>query len=419
MTAPGRKSITHSFVRRLRLDFQKRRLLAVTVAGACILVAASSASALVSSNPSRGSLVERNAATSATTWTTPSNEANPPDVPIAGGAASGNGNFNAVSCVISNHCVAVGGDNNLNGLAAASNDGGSTWSESTVASGLPDLNAVDCASATRCVAVGVAGTSTSSDGGATWQAHTIPSTNTTLLGVSCATTSTCVAVGVSPGNAGPDFGQLLLTMNGGTSWTVPTLPTSVGALGSVDCPSATLCVAVGDQILVSLDGGQTWSKRFVNGGTGALRSVSCASPTVCVALGPNPEGAINAQNGAFAIVSTDGGATWVPVATPAGSSTLSTILCFGGTDCVASGPSLSGTSSPPFFLSSNSGATWSAVSLANGLTAVTSLSCSSTTTCVFTGREGETPIAGGLVGGAQGPTVSVAPVVASQNASAL
>ncbi len=406
--------------RRLRIAkaIESRRVLMAVLACVGVLAIAGTSTAVVISSSNKSSHLGSNSSTATAAWTTPGNELNAPSVVIAGGAFSGSGNLNDISCPTTTNCVAVGGDNNLAGLAAVSSDGGSTWTESDVATGVPQLNAVDCPIATECVAVGVAQSSTSSDGGVTWQAHHIPTPNTTLLGVSCATTSTCVAVGVSPGNAGPYFGQLLLSTDGGVSWSVPSLPTNVGALGSVDCPSPTFCVAVGDQILVSSDGGQTWNARFVNGGTGVLRSVSCSSSNDCVALGPNPAGVNDATSGAFEITSSDGGVTWNPVSTPIGSSTLSTLQCFGEGDCIAGGPALSASSPAIVFQSSNGGASWSSQTLTSGLTAVGSFSCPSVSVCVFTGKEAAESIVGGLNNGVQGATSVISSIVALQNGGA-
>jgi hypothetical protein len=416
MSLPSAMGTTST--RRHRKFGINRRTFAILILASGLFAIAGSASAVIIVNAGHDSQLKTNSSDASSVWTTPANESNAPVVVVSGGASSGSGNFNDISCFSSSNCVAVGGDNNLEGLAAFSSDGGSSWTEGVVASGLQDLNAVDCQSANSCVAVGVAGTSTTSNDGATWKPRDIPTENTTLLGVSCATASTCVAVGVSPGNAGPYFGQLLLSTNGGNSWTVPTLPSNLGALGSVDCPSATFCVAVGDQILVSVDGGTSWSPRFVNGGTGALRSVSCNSTSSCVAIGPNPEGVSNANAGAFEIVSNDEGATWNPVSTPKGSSTIATVQCFGGDQCIAGGSAQSATSTAQMFQSSNDGTTWDSQPLTTGLQAIGSISCPSTFVCVFTGRGGANAIVDGLRNGTQSATSSVTSVVTAQNASA-
>src|SRR5580692_2583733 len=168
---------------RRQSHFTKRTVFVISSSVAGGLFVSSFALAMSAPSTTAGSRKSAASVTASTPWTTPSNEVNAPMVPIPGGAVSGSGNFNAINCFNSSQCVAVGGDNDLDGVAALTSNAGSSWSESLVASGLPDLNAVDCPSATTCVAVGVAGTSTSTDGGATWLAHDIPSVDTTLLGV--------------------------------------------------------------------------------------------------------------------------------------------------------------------------------------------------------------------------------------------
>ena len=255
----------------------------------------------------------------------------------------------------------------------------------------PVLNAVDCMNTSICVAVGNGATARSTDGGSTWTSSTIPSANTTLLSVSCPSTTTCVSVGVTPSVTGPFGGQLLVSSDGGTTWKVPTSPPSYGALGSVACPTASFCVAVGAKILVSTNGGQTWSERSVNGGTGVLRSVACSSASTCLAIGGNPGAAQDATVAAFAVQTTDGGATWSPVAMPAGSGTLDVVACVSGR-CEAAGSSFNGRPTP-IFRSANDGKSWTSdSSVSSSITDVSGLTCVSSTSCVFVGHAGQSPV---------------------------
>jgi photosystem II stability/assembly factor-like uncharacterized protein len=411
------KTVTKS---RLNAIGRNRKLAILTVVGVSLLVAGGSiAAASVGGRSSRPSSHQaKRLATSIAAWTVPVNETNAPMVPIPGGASTGDGNFNDVTCITSTNCVAVGGDKSLAGVVATSSDGGSSWNQSTVASGEPELNAVTCQSSSACVAVGQGAAVTSNDGGATWTTHAIPTPNTTLLGVSCPNASACVSVGVSPGNDGPYGGQLLFSSDGGVTWTVPTLPNDVGALGSVDCPSSTFCVAVGAQILVSNDGGQTWSPQFVDGGTGVLRSVSCSSASNCVAIGANPLGATVPTSAAFEVVTTDGGNTWNSVATPAGSWTLNAISCSNGVDCTTGGLSLDG-SSAPAWSSTDGGMTWSSVNLPSSVSAVGSLSCQSASSCALVGLHGSQPVSGNSQGSSQWTISSVSSVIITQSAGSL
>lgn len=336
-------------------------------------------------------------------WNPPTNETKAPAVPTPGGAEPDVGSFNAVTCPTSSNCVAVGANAELYGIAATSTNGGSSWSAATVESGQPELNAVACSSTSDCVAVGVGDAATSSNDGSTWTSVSIPTSETTLLGVSCPTSSLCVSVGVSPVGGGPYNGQLLVSSNGGATWSAPSLPPHIGALGSVDCPSATFCVAVGAEILVSDDGGQTWSPNYVNGGTGVLRNVSCSSATECVAIGPNGQGAADPTAAAFAVSTTNAGATWMPETMPSGSYTLNAINCSVEGTCIATGPGAN--DQAPEAVSSDGGVSWAEVaSFPSGLSAVADVSCRSTNSCVLVGLDGTTPVTGSYTGASAGAT---------------
>jgi photosystem II stability/assembly factor-like uncharacterized protein len=407
-------------MRRLRYFYGARRGLAKALValgtlvsiGTISVVTVGAVNALTTSSPVAVSSTA-SGSTSISRWIVPRDETTAPAVPTAGGAASGSGSFNAVSCPTATECVAVGGDGGLNGVASTSQNGGTTWKQGALEASEPDLNAVDCASASTCVAVGQGVAARSTDGGATWTSGTIPTSDTTLLGVSCPSTSLCVGVGVSPGDAGPYAGQLLVSSDGGVSWTTPTLPASTGALGSVDCPTTSFCVSVGASIVVSNDGGTTWTERTVSGGTGVLRSVSCASATTCVAIGANPSVAQDPTATAFEDVTTDGGATWSSVAMPVGSATLDVVSCSRGS-CAAAGSTYNGTAAP-ILTSSNGGTSWTSnQSIPSSVTAVSAVSCSSSNACVFVGQSGGKPVAVPTGGGASGGPSPVSALVRTQ-----
>jgi hypothetical protein len=375
------------------LRHSRRSRVGVIVLASLLVVGASAGAALSFAGDTKGgsTITSPNGAASAT-WSVPTNEVDAPVVLTPGGAAGTSGNFNAVTCPSTTQCVAVGGDDTLQGIAGTTSSAGASWSSSSVEAGLPDLIGVSCATTTTCVAVGQGAAATSSDSGVTWSAHAIPTTNTTLLGVSCASTTTCVSVGVSPGDNGPYQGQLLVTSNGGTTWNTPSLPASLGALGSVDCPTTSFCVAVGASILVTTNGGSTWLARPVAGGTGVLRAVSCASATTCVAIGPNPTVAQDPSAPAFAVATTNGGTTWNPVVMPAGSGELFSLACSSNSHCEAAGAS----SGPEALVlsSATGGQSWSVdSSLSPPLSSVSTLNCSTPSGCVFIGKSGRNPVA--------------------------
>lgn len=324
-------------------------------------------------------------------WRLPTSQSHAPTIPIAGGAAHGQGGFNGVSCPTPSECVAVGADDNSGAVVSSSKDGGGTWKRGLTATGVPTLNAVDCPTSSECVAVGQGVSVRSLDAGATWKTSSVPTANTSLLGVSCPTPTLCVTVGVSPGIGGPLAGQLLVTLDGGTTWKAPTVPSSVGALGSVDCPSATFCVAVGASIVVSFDGGLSWTRRDVSGGTGVLRSVSCVSATSCVAVGPNPIVAQDSRAAAFEVVTSNGGLTWNSVPMPAASASVDVVSCSLLAGCRVAGEAIA--ADPAVVLKSSDGRSWSTqVQVAGAVNAVSALACPTASDCVYVGRHDTTPV---------------------------
>jgi photosystem II stability/assembly factor-like uncharacterized protein len=346
----------------------------------------------------------------ASPWTTPQNELDAPSIPTPAGALQGYGAFDSVTCPSTSLCVAVGGDSNLSGNVATSNNDGGSWTTSAVPTGLPEMKSVSCSSASHCVAVGSGVAITSIDGGATWSAHSIPTSNTALLGVSCPSgTETCIGVGVIPNDGGPLNGAIVTSNDGGLTWSAPTTNIPLGAIGGVSCASSTFCVAVGAQILVTNDGGKSWTQQFVNGTVGVLRTVSCGSPTTCVAIGANPEGVRRSSETGFEIQSTDGGSEWSTVSLPAGSWTVNALSCPDSGDCVLSGPSLN-QSGAPLWSSADGGSTWSTVALPAAVSAVSSLSCVTASSCVYVGLEGTSPTSGtssGNVGWTLNPVTAV------------
>lgn len=333
--------------------------------------------------------------TTARHWLIPHDQVGAPVVQSPAGLLGSS--YLGVSCSSAQECVAVGSNGN-GGSVSTTNNGGATWTPGTLASGEPVLESVNCVSLSQCVAVGQGVSVRTNDGGATWTSSSLPTSNTTLLGVDCPNSALCVSVGVTPGNAGPFLGQLLISSNGGATWSVPSLPPAFGALGSVSCPTATFCVSVGASILVTNDGGRTWSQRTVNGGTAALRSVSCQSATVCVAVGGNPAIAQIPTASAFAVTTTDGGATWTSIAMPPGTATLSQVSC-SSSACQAAGSAYNGAAAP-MLTTSDGGTQWTAnSSLASSLSAVNAISCISGTSCVFVGANGTKSVTVATVNG--------------------
>ena len=347
-------------------------------------------------NPNAATQTSGTGGTSSTTTTTTlppalasgPDQSHAPAIPTGGGGQPGYGNFNAVACADATHCLAVGTDDQGNGVASFSADGGTSWDSSSLPNGVPVLDAVSCSDSAHCVAVGQGAIVVTTDQGANWALEALPTANTTLIGADCPSTSLCVATGVIDNPTGPFGAAVMRSTDGGSSWQEASLPPGTLGIGDVACPSSTDCIAVGASLLVSHDGGATWAATTVPGGTGPLRTVSCASTTSCIAIGDNAQGLSDPNAGASAIESTDGGNTWTSVSFPAGTATLDQVSCDTATQCVAGGLSPTAGGSAPLFQSNDGGTTWTkAVSPPNPISEIAGISCPALNQCAVVGRQ--------------------------------
>ncbi len=336
-------------------------------------------------------------------------ESQAPDVAMPGGYAAGYGSFNAVTCMSTVNCLAVGADQNGNGVAALTSNSGGAWSNQSVPSGIPPLDAVACVGTNQCVAVGKGVILASANGGATWNQPVLPIANATLLGVTCSTMTNCTAIGVtSPSNGQAFVGQAITSNDGGNTWTAATLPPGTGALGGVACPTSTFCVAVGASIMVSNDGGQTWAIATVPTGIGdgGLRSVSCSSALDCVAVGANPLGEEDSTEPGEAVGTTDGGATWHSITMPPSTAGVDQVSCNSSSQCVGGGSWETRGGPAAFAGSSDGGQTWQVESPPSGFSQIAGLACPSLNNCVVVGRSGDQPVTATTNnGGTWSPTV--------------
>ena len=106
-------------------------------------------------------------------------------------------NVSAVSCApnataSTTTCVAVGDNGGNVASIIVTQNGGTTWSDSTPPSSVTSLSTVSCPSSAVCYAGGDAGIMKSSDGGASW---TIQDSSFPPLSISCFTIDECTAVG--------------------------------------------------------------------------------------------------------------------------------------------------------------------------------------------------------------------------------
>jgi photosystem II stability/assembly factor-like uncharacterized protein len=309
-----------------------------------------------------------------------------PAFPISGGQQKGYGNFNALTCATTTICVAVGADDQGNGVASTSSDGGTTWSKVAMPVGTPVLDAVACGDSAHCVAVGQGAVAVTADQGSSWSLHPLPTANTTLIGADCPSTSVCVAAGIAENVTGPYVGTVERSSDGGDTWQAASVPTGTKGIGGVVCPSITDCIAVGDSLLVSHDGGATWATTTAPDGISQLRTVSCSSTTMCGAIGPNPQGVFNPNVPADAIETTDGGSTWTNLTLPAATGSLAQISC-SAIECLAGGLSATAGGAAPLYQSSDGGSTWKPAPQApSGLAAIVGLSCPAANQCAIVGR---------------------------------
>ena len=257
--------------------------------------------------------------------------------------------FNGVSCVTADACEAVGyyqlTAQSQPQAALAEGWNGSSWTAQHAAmpaAAVPNsLNAVSCISSAFCEAVGTATdgsgyTISLAEGwnGTAWTIQATPDpaeatsgTRADMHGVSCVSATFCEAVGSS--SADPGAAAWLWN---GTSWAAQTIAGS-SYLTSVSCASADFCVAVSGNGDANVWDGTSWSAQSATAtGFSLLNSVSCKSADFCEAVGFNSSGD-NAESW--------NGSSWTAQATPtpAGGSSLAlnSVSCTRATFCETAG----------------------------------------------------------------------------------
>jgi photosystem II stability/assembly factor-like uncharacterized protein len=190
--------------------------------------------------------------------------------------------LNGISCVSALSCVAVGGLNESDGIAAviSTTDGGATWSQSAdpALGGLQQLFSVDClpgASGLPLCNAAAAATSgggpaeiSSADGGTTWSGMETYDNSGRLSSISCADTQHCWAASTGTTVA------LVGTADSGSTWS-PVTSDTANEYGAVSCASVSFCAATTDGALwlTSDDGGLTSASRPT------ARTASLGGPT--------------------------------------------------------------------------------------------------------------------------------------------
>ena len=350
----------------------------------------------------------------------------------ASGAQVVNASLNDVACTSARNCMAVGwdlrqptGGSVYFTLAEAWN--GSTWTVIPTPTprhpgGGAELNAISCVSSTDCMAVGETLVFLTKTGrtvehpiaeewnGSTWT--TVPTplfahSSAILDGISCTSTSSCMAVGSEGFPRNPTEFTLAESWNG-TAWSfVPTpQPLTPGgtALTQVSCTGAGACMAVGyfgysGGFGTSLTLAETWngtSWRHVGtptpGNSGDLGGVSCASATACTATGehdtPNRATMVRAT-----LAEQWNGSRWQARPSPnprgAGAAGLGGVSCTGPASCMAVGGGVDQTGESGFSIAEQwNGTTWALLrtpspgSTNNELRGV---SCTSASSCMAVG----------------------------------
>lgn len=276
--------------------------------------------------------------------------------------------FLSISCTSSTACTAVGAKKRtVSGLETAplaERWNGTSWSvQSPSTAGVPnaEFQAVSCVSSTECLAVGdynsVGGAETTLAerwNGTSWTVTPTPIIGgvyaTRLTGISCTSASFCVATGFSQLAAYQEEASPLVERWDGTSWTAMITPSvSAAKLNAVSCTSSSACTAVGVEkdiaggremrTLVERWNGSEWSIQSTPSlEAGKLMGVSCAAPSACTAVGKYfsesfPYGEPNV------LVERWNGSTWSMAAAPPPAHTasdwLAGVSCFETSDCVA------------------------------------------------------------------------------------
>ncbi len=238
--------------------------------------------------------------------------------------------LNAVSCVSSSDCWAVG--TAYPTAALIEHWDGTTWTLAAAAAptSTTALEAVDCIDASDCWAVG----RTSSSGGDTvalaeqWNGQSwttvatpsAPGSSASLFGVTCTSSADCWTVGSYFTSQDPPATQTLAEHWNGTDWTVvptPSLPDDqYNFLNATTCINSNDCWAVGDtanfgQTLAEHWNGTSWSivKTHNTASTdNVLNGVSCVSTSDCWATG---------QGASATLAEQWNGRRWSIAATPA------------------------------------------------------------------------------------------------------
>jgi hypothetical protein len=234
-------------------------------------------------------------------------------------------------------------------------DGGRQWRSHVLPTGVATrAESLSCTSALHCVVLVDGKGGVTLDGGVTWETSTVPAAFQTIDGLQCLSSSTCVAVGnVAAGTAVVDFGGVLTRVplyhgaiarsaDGGLTWALVTIPKGLAPYDGLSCANATGCLATFGNtwsawmgratVLTSTDGGATWAP-MAAAGLGRLweaSSTSCSTSSDCWAAALLYRTPDRPHVGGTFFGTTDAGASFAPAQLPANVTDVSRVSCAGG-----------------------------------------------------------------------------------------
>lgn len=199
------------------------------------------------------------------------------------------------------------------GFLAATTDSGATWQRITVPTteGLWGVYAVAGTAGTTIYVAGDNGTMLkSTDGGANWVVQDLKYSKGFTFHIFGRDANNLWVSG-GEGELGATTGVIIRTTDGGATWSKSTVAGSY-AFDKTYFPSQMVGYAVASHaedfgaggIYKSSDGGATWN--LVKATAGAMNAVHCFDESNCIVAGFNSQ----------ALRTTDGGATWTPIALP-------------------------------------------------------------------------------------------------------
>ena len=215
----------------------------------------------------------------------------------------------------------------------------------------------------------------------TFTAVALPSPVNSLDALDCTSGSRCWAVGSTVGGGGaPNGAAVIGTADGGVRWTPQVIPPTVGSLSGIACSDALRCTAVGQAsqvsasqavIITTVDGGTQWTQVPAPATVLDLTAVSCLADGWCMAVGSTAAGTV-------ALVSTTSGAAWTQVgALPTAMSGATFVSCTDSQQCWVTGHTAvpSARVVGALALTTNGGANWAAVPTPAGIGYLNGVSC--------------------------------------------